>query len=112
MLQSKTRWIVQNCDQDKVKNLAEELKISPLVSSMLLNRGIETSESARSFLFGGQDFHDPFLLDGMDRAVARIKEAIASQEPILIYGDYDADGVSSTAVLMMTLKELGANVGF
>ncbi|OCA91225.1 single-stranded-DNA-specific exonuclease RecJ [Bacillus sp. FJAT-27225] len=112
MLQSKTRWIVREYDQDKAKKLAEELKISPLVSSMLINRGVDTSESARSFLFGGEDFHDPFLLDGMDRAVARIKEAITSQEPILIYGDYDADGVSSTAVLMMTLKELGANVGF
>ncbi|WP_043933994.1 single-stranded-DNA-specific exonuclease RecJ, partial [Bacillus sp. EB01] len=112
MLHSKTRWIVRDYDLGTAEKLAEELNISPLVSSMLLNRGIDNSDSARTFLFGGQDFHDPFLLDGMDRAVARIQEAIANQEPILIYGDYDADGVSSTTVLMITLRELGANVSF
>ncbi|ALC89825.1 recombinase RecJ [Bacillus sp. FJAT-18017] len=112
MLHSKTRWIVRDYDLGTAEKLAEELNISPLVSSMLLNRGIDNSDSARTFLFGGQDFHDPFLLEGMDRAVARIQEAIANQEPILIYGDYDADGVSSTTVLMITLRELGANVSF
>lgn len=112
MLKSKTRWIVRESDTQLVKSLENELKITPLVASMLVNRGFETCDSARYFLFGQEQFHDPFLLKGMDLAVARIRKAIDHQEPILIFGDYDADGVSSTTVMMLTLKELGANVQF
>jgi single-stranded-DNA-specific exonuclease len=112
MLKSKTRWIVRKSDQQLVKTLVNELKITPLVASLLINRGLDTVDSARYFLFGKEQFHDPYLLKGMDKAVNRIREAINSQEPILIFGDYDADGVSSTTVLMITLKELGANVQF
>jgi single-stranded-DNA-specific exonuclease len=79
---------------------------------LLVNRGLDTVDSARYFLFGTEQFHDPFLLKGMDIAVKRIHDAIEKQEPILIFGDYDADGVSSTSVLMITLRELGANVEF
>ncbi len=92
--------------------LVNELKITPLVASLLVNRGLNTVESARYFLFGKDGFHDPYLLKGMETAVNRIREAIEKQEPILIYGDYDADGVSSTTVLMITLRDLGANVQF
>ena len=112
MLKSKTRWIVRKSDHQLVKTLENELKITPLVASMLINRGLDTVDSARYFLFGKGQFHDPYLLKGMDLAVNRIREAIENQEPILIFGDYDADGVSSTTVLMVTLKELGANVQF
>ncbi|MEH7074170.1 single-stranded-DNA-specific exonuclease RecJ [Neobacillus drentensis] len=112
MLSSKTRWIVRKSDDQLIKNLATELKITPLVASLLVNRGFNTVESARYFLFGKEEFHDPFLLKGMDLAVNRIHEAIEKNEPILIFGDYDADGVSSTSVLMITLRELGANVQF
>jgi single-stranded-DNA-specific exonuclease len=112
MLKSKTRWIVRKSDDQKVKTLSDELKITPLVASMLINRGLETVEAARCFLYEKDQFHDPYLLKGMDKAVARILEAIKKQEPILIFGDYDADGVSSTTVLMITLRDLGANVQF
>ncbi|WP_312473990.1 single-stranded-DNA-specific exonuclease RecJ [Neobacillus sp.] len=112
MLKSKSRWIVPSSDHNLVKMLENELKITPLVASLLVNRGLDTVESARYFLFGTDEFHDPYLLKGMDIAVKRIREAIETQEPILIFGDYDADGVSSTAVLMITLLELGANVQF
>ncbi|MEH7178883.1 single-stranded-DNA-specific exonuclease RecJ [Neobacillus vireti] len=112
MLKSKTRWIVRKSDQQLIKTLETELKITPLVASMLINRGMDTVDSARYFLFGKEQFHDPFLLKGMDIAVNRIHKAIENQEPILIFGDYDADGVSSTTVLMVTLRELGANVQF
>ncbi len=88
------------------------MKITPLVASLLVNRGLDTVDSARYFLFGNDQFHDPFLFKGMDTAVQRIQEAIEKQEPILIFGDYDADGVSSTSVLMITLQDLGANVQF
>ncbi|KGM46418.1 single-stranded-DNA-specific exonuclease RecJ [Neobacillus niacini] len=112
MLKSKTRWVVRKSDQQLVKTLENELKITPLVASLLINRGLDTVDSARYFLFGKEQFHDPFLLKGMDIAVQRIREAIEKQEPILIFGDYDADGVSSTTVLMLTLRDLGANVQF
>ncbi|WP_042459090.1 single-stranded-DNA-specific exonuclease RecJ [Neobacillus dielmonensis] len=112
MLKSKTRWVVQETDQDLVKSLETELKITPLTASLLINRGLDTVDSARYFLFGKDEFHDPYLLKGMDTAVSRIRLAIDRQEPILIYGDYDADGVSSTSVLMITLRDLGANVQF
>ena len=112
MLQSKTRWIVRDSDDNLVNMLANELKITPLVASLLVNRGLDTVESARYFLFGQDGFHDPYLLVGMDHAVNRIRKAIEVHEPILIYGDYDADGVSSTSVLMITLRDLGANVQF
>ncbi|MEH7332749.1 single-stranded-DNA-specific exonuclease RecJ [Neobacillus drentensis] len=112
MLKSKTRWIVRKSDDQLVKMLANELKITPLVASLLVNRGFDTVDSARYFLFGKDEFHDPYLLKGMDIAVNRIQKAIELQEPILIFGDYDADGVSSTSVLMITLRDLGANVDF
>jgi single-stranded-DNA-specific exonuclease len=112
MLKSKTRWIVRTSDDQKVETLVNQIKITPLVASMLVNRGLDTVDTARCFLYGKDQFHDPYLLKGMEKAVTRILEAIKNQEPILIYGDYDADGVSSTTVLMMTLRDLGANVQF
>ena len=112
MLKSKTKWIVRNSDHNLAQMLVNELKITPLVASLLVNRGLNTVDSARYFLFGKDEFHDPFLLKGMETAVKRIREAIEKQEPILIFGDYDADGVSSTSVLMITLRDLGANVQF
>lgn len=113
MLHSKTRWIVRDTDKEKENLLVKELNITPLVASLLINRGLDTVESARYFLFDhDQKFHDPFLLTGMDIAVSRIKLAIEKQEPILIFGDYDADGVTSTSIMMMTLKDLGADVQF
>jgi single-stranded-DNA-specific exonuclease len=112
MLKSKTRWIVQKSDDQKVETLVNELKITPLVASMLINRGLDTVETAQYFLYGKDQFHDPYLLEGMEKSVSRILEAIEKKEPILIYGDYDADGVSSTTVLMITLRDLGADVQF
>ncbi|WP_050615885.1 single-stranded-DNA-specific exonuclease RecJ [Bacillus testis] len=113
MLQSKTRWKVEEANHQTIEALTAQLHITPLVAHLLVNRGIETVEAARSFLFlDEQEFHDPFLFKDMDKAVDRIKKAIANGENILIFGDYDADGVSSTTVLMETLSALGANVDF
>jgi single-stranded-DNA-specific exonuclease len=112
MLKAKTRWNVRKPDQVLVESLTKELNITPLVAQLLVNRGFDTVENARYFLFGTEQFHDPYLLKDMDKAVKRIKAAIENQDPILIYGDYDADGVSSTTVMMKTLTDLGANVDF
>ena len=113
LLQSKTRWIIQESDSTLVQDLSMELNISPLVTRLLVNRGIVTIENARKFLNKDEaNFHDPFLLDSMDIAITRIEQAIESNEKILVYGDYDADGVSSTTVMVRALEEKGARVDF
>jgi single-stranded-DNA-specific exonuclease len=113
MLKPKSRWIVKKSDQTIIDSLAKDLNITHLTASLLVNRGLDTVEDARYFLFGAKsEFHDPFLLKDMDKAVERINEAIKTQEPILVFGDYDADGVSSTTVMMKALDELGANADY
>ncbi|MBE3569881.1 MAG: single-stranded-DNA-specific exonuclease RecJ [Bacillales bacterium] len=114
MLKPKTRWIVRKHLSDKtVRTLSNELAISPLLAELLVNRGITEVESARCFLFDkGESFLDPFLLKDMDKAVRRIKEAIQNEENILVYGDYDADGVTSTSIMVSVLRDLGAKVDF
>ncbi|WCK53608.1 single-stranded-DNA-specific exonuclease RecJ [Aneurinibacillus sp. Ricciae_BoGa-3] len=109
MLRSKTRWIMEKQDEDKVLELQRELQLSPLLAGLLTSRGIDTPQKARKFLHGGTaDFYDPFLLSGMDKAISRTKEAIHQGEPILIYGDYDADGVTSTSIMIHTMRLAGA----
>lgn len=113
MLKSKSRWIIAKSNSEKVSELAKELKLTPLTASLLVNRGMDTVEKARYFLFEqAGSFHDPFLLNDMEKSVNRVKEAINNHEHILIFGDYDADGVSSTSILMKTLLRLGAMVEF
>lgn len=109
MLQSKTRWLVKTADESIINTLMNALEIPQIVATLLVNRGIKTVEDARSFLYASQQpFHDPFLLTGMEEAVKRIVRAVKNNEKIKIFGDYDADGVSSTTVLMLALKQLGA----
>ncbi|MBM7648994.1 single-stranded-DNA-specific exonuclease [Bacillus ectoiniformans] len=113
MLKSKTRWIVRQTDEKMRDQLAEELAVSPMLASLLINRGLNDAESARSFLMEkGEEFHDPYLMLGMDQAVSRIHEAIKNEEAILVFGDYDGDGVTSTSVMLTVLKDLGANAEF
>lgn len=83
---------------------------SPLVLQLLYGRGIKTQEQIDEFFNSDyeQDLHDPFLFKGMKKAVSRILRAIKKQEKIVVYGDYDTDGVSSSVILMTTLKKLGA----
>jgi single-stranded-DNA-specific exonuclease len=93
--------------------LASALGLPPEIARVLTNRGIETVEAARTFLYGGlEDLHDPFLMKGMEAAVARIRRATARGEKILIFGDYDADGVLSTVMLHKALRTLGADVDY
>ena len=113
VLQPKTRWKEKDNNEELVEQLANKLQLSSLVTSLLLNRGLDTEEKIVDFLnTEQQEFHDPFLLEGMDRTVERVREAIQNGEQILIFGDYDADGVSSTTVLFLALQEIGADVEF
>lgn len=83
--------------------------LGPTLAKILYNRGLTTPESARQFLSGELPIHDPFKMKGMSRAVARIRNAISRKERIVVYGDFDADGVTSTALLIKTIRTLGAN---
>ena len=82
-------------------------------SALLRLRGVHTEEEARRFLSPSlEDLNDPFLLPGMDKAVRLIRDAVAAGDRIMIFGDYDADGVCATSILLETLTELGAQVSF
>nr|WP_040606932.1 single-stranded-DNA-specific exonuclease RecJ [Salsuginibacillus kocurii] len=109
MLKSKMRWQLPQKTTDSVEALAGELNVSTVTAQLLINRKITTVSEASAFLHTHQiDRHDPFHLQGMEAAVDRIHQAVANQEAILVFGDYDADGVSSTALMIETLRELGA----
>lgn len=84
--------------------------IHPILAQILYNRGFNTPADGAAFLGGQIALADPFRMRGMAEAVARIRWAIKKQEPIVVYGDFDADGVTSTVLLTTTLKALGANV--
>ncbi|PTX55350.1 exonuclease RecJ [Melghirimyces profundicolus] len=113
MLQSKTRWQPVEADESRVKCLTEELGVHPLTARLLINRGLSDPDEARRFLWVSQDaLHDPFLMDGMDQAVKRIRKALDRGEKIRIYGDYDADGVSSTSLMMKVFQSLDAHVDY
>ncbi|WP_036719551.1 single-stranded-DNA-specific exonuclease RecJ [Paenibacillus harenae] len=111
MIQRKTRWSLapwQTTDEEKAKELAEGLNLPPLVARLLVQRGYKEPEAANRFLRGGHElFHDPYLLLGMKEAVERIRLAASRNEKIRIYGDYDADGVSSTSLLVHLFRGLG-----
>lgn len=93
--------------------LAQALSIPPIIARILVNRKILTEGAARAFLFGELEaLHDPYLMKGMDRAVARIQEAVPKGEKILVFGDYDVDGVLSTVMLVKALRSLGAKVEY
>jgi len=101
-------WKIKEADKDLVKNLSRELNISEILSRLLINRGITTKNKAEKFLHPSfNDLANPFLLAGMEKAVERIKAAKEKGEKILIYGDYDVDGVTSIALLLSFFRELG-----
>src|SRR5438552_17999358 len=107
------RWVVRHTDQAQAATLAQALGVSTIVASLLIARGYQDVDSAEAFLKPSLDqLHDPFLMRGMTDAVKRLLRAIDDQEPILIYGDYDVDGTTGTAVLLRALRMLGATAGY
>ncbi|NDJ75155.1 MAG: single-stranded-DNA-specific exonuclease RecJ [Chloroflexi bacterium] len=91
--------------------LAELHDFHPVIAQVLFNRGQDTRDKARLFLEGGDDvLFNPFTMHGMNQAVGRIRHAIKKQELIAVYGDFDADGVTSTALLTQALEAFGARV--
>ncbi len=100
-------------DQGLVADLAKQTGCSPIIAQLLVSKGIKTPEEIQAFIHPTADsIHDPHLLHDIDKAVDRIQQAIADQERITIYGDYDADGITSTALMYETLQDLGADVHY
>ncbi|RPI25302.1 MAG: single-stranded-DNA-specific exonuclease RecJ [Acidobacteria bacterium] len=107
------RWDVLTAPADRVHALAAELGISELTARLLVNRGLENPEEASAFLCTSlAGLHDPHLMKDMDRVLARIVRAIEQQEKILIYGDYDVDGITAIVVLRRALEMLGSRADF
>src|ERR1700756_411426 len=95
------RWAIsEKPGNEDAVNLAEELNIDPVLSALLINRGIKTYDDAKYFFRPDlRHLHDPFLMADMEKAIERIESAIESGEKILIYGDYDVDGTTSVALV-------------
>ncbi|NCS80478.1 MAG: single-stranded-DNA-specific exonuclease RecJ [Ignavibacteria bacterium CG22_combo_CG10-13_8_21_14_all_37_15] len=108
------RWNLKEvADPFEINYLADSLNISEILAKLLVLRNIKTFAQAKSFFRASlEDLHDPFLMNGMEEATHRVIEAVTNQEKILVYGDYDVDGTTSTAMLYMFLETLNANVGY
>jgi single-stranded-DNA-specific exonuclease len=103
-------WSVKPCSQADASALAETLDLSGTTARVLVRRGYTDPDEARAFLEGALPGHDPFLLGDMSGAVETIRSAIASGQRICVHGDYDADGICATALAVLILRELGADV--
>src|SRR5476651_1437100 len=109
----KFRWTLAPPQPLLAGQLATQLKISPLLVQCLLNRGFSEISAIGNFLAPRlKNLADPFLLPNMDNAVERLFRAREQNEPLVIFGDYDVDGVTSTALLVEVLRELGWRVEF
>lgn len=108
-----TDWTIRPRDRRAEDRLARELNIHPILAAVLAARGMTTPRDAGRFLNTSlDDLHDPFLLPDIEPAVDRIIRAIKEREPILVHGDYDADGITSAALLVRFLATLGADVTY
>ncbi|MDI5886854.1 MULTISPECIES: single-stranded-DNA-specific exonuclease RecJ [Flavobacterium] len=106
------RWTLKSKpSEDTVKNLAKALNVEDFVATLLVQRGIETFEDAKRFFRPSlDDLHDPYLMKDMEKAVARIEEAIENEENILVFGDYDVDGTTAVSLVSSYLKTYYPNV--
>jgi len=99
--------------REEAKILSAELGIPQEIARILVNRNVCGAEEARKFLFGTLDsLHDPYLMRGMTQAVERIMQAVSRREKILIFGDYDVDGILSVVILFKALESIGAEVDY
>ena len=103
-------WSVKPCSQSAASALANALGLSETTARVLVRRGYDDPAEARAFLEGAPPGHDPFLLGDMAAGVDAIKSAIAAGMRICVHGDYDADGICATALAVLILRELGADV--
>lgn len=106
------KWIVTN-KKSEFEKLRDSIKLNPLITRLLANRGIKTKKEAELFLNGTiENLYDGNEMKDMKKGVQILRDAIINKKKIIIYGDYDCDGVCSTAILYKTLKELKANFNY
>lgn len=109
----KKNWSIKKENPKLREKLSKILQVSPITAQILINRGIENEAEASLFLNSTLfDLPSPYLMKGMDKAVERIKKALDNREKIAIYGDYDVDGVTSTALFYTFMKGLGADIAY
>lgn len=108
----KKKWEFYDNDEEKIDNLSKKHNISKLLARVLTNRNISDDEINVFLNPTRNDFHDPYLLPDMKKAVDRITKAIEDKQKIMIYGDYDVDGITSITVLKRFLEERGVEVGY
>ena len=107
------RWIYLPLPAPEVEKFGRRLGVSPLLAELLLRLGIGDADAAGRFLRPAlAELQDPFLIPRMDAAVARLQRAIARRETLVVLGDYDVDGVSSTALLVSVLRRFGLEPRF
>lgn len=117
-IQKNVKWLVKASHEEteksaQVKEISAALGLRPQTAQLLVNRGCNTPEEAKSFLeVGTERLHDPFLMKDMKKAAQRILDAAKNGEKTVIYGDYDVDGVTSVSILHMYLSSIGADVGY
>src|SRR5262249_42582651 len=105
-------WTINECPREERRILAEALDIGDIAASVLVRRGYTDPGAARAFLEGKPPGHDRFLLRDVEVACEAIRSAIARGTRICVHGDYDVDGISATALAVLVLRELGADVGW
>ncbi len=111
--QMKYEWVQKEYNRDTAEKLTKECQLEPLIAQLLTIRGISTPEKIRKFFEGtAEDLRDPFEMNGMSEAVVRIKRAVDQNERILIYGDYDVDGITAIVILKKFLEDVGARVSY
>ena len=110
------KWNYQAPTDQKIAEadaLAKETGFNPAICHLLIDRGIRTTQEAKSFFRPNlQELHDPFLMDGMDVAIARINKALGRKERILVYGDYDVDGTTAVALVYRFLGQFTTNIDY
>jgi single-stranded-DNA-specific exonuclease len=109
-LTAEMNWTIAPCSYDEAAALAAELEVSETTARVLVRRGLGDAGAARRFLEGAPPGHDPFLLGDMSAARDTILRAIAEGKRVCVHGDYDADGICATALAVLVLRELGADV--
>ncbi|MFU0761433.1 single-stranded-DNA-specific exonuclease RecJ [Staphylococcus pasteuri] len=112
MIKSKYNWNLNNPTEYITDDIVKRLKLSPIIKKILESKHIVDEEGIQQTLNGVEIDHETSLLSDIDKTVERINQAIDKNERILVYGDYDADGVTSTTILVHTLQKLGAQVGW
>ncbi|WP_147803009.1 single-stranded-DNA-specific exonuclease RecJ [Alkalicoccus halolimnae] len=113
MLHANSEWIISGTEAAAVDKLRKSTGLSALASKFLVQRKITEESEINKFLRADEkELHDPLLMKDMEKAAVRIHKAINQKENILVFGDYDADGVTSTSLLYSVLTEMGAQAGF